>query len=449
MNKIGIIIRREYLTRVKKKSFLVMTFLGPILIACLWIIPFFLALNSETQSKVLVVDETLIEKNGVNSSLYLNKFKNNNELKFEYGYDITEAQKKLEEGKYDAVLEIVKTNDMPPIKGFLFYSENEPSLSGQKAIQTQLTDILKDHVLTYDYGMNEKDLEWFNNPKIGFYSKDIRSGEDSYKEIKTILGTISGFMIYMFIFMFGAQVMKSVSEEKTNRIVEVLISSIKPIQLLMGKILAIAFVGLTQLILWVILTFALITGLQSFYPQTFSAPQKENITINERVISVDKVNDFSSQTGEVNEVVQGLFSIDYALVISMFIFYFMAGYFLYASLFGAVGALMDVDTDAQQFTLPITIPLILAMVCFPIILNDPSGPVAFWLSIIPLTAPMVMMIRIPFGVPVWEIGLSMGLMIIFIMAAMWLAAKIYRTGILMYGKNITYKEIWKWFKYDN
>ncbi len=449
MNKVGIIIRREYLTRVKKKSFLVMTFLGPILIACLWIVPFFLALNSETQSKVLVVDETLVETNGVKSSLYLNQFKNNNELKFEYGYDITEAQKKLEEGKYDAVLEIAKTNDMPPIKGFLFYSENEPSLSGQKAIQTQLTDILKDHVLTYDYGMSEKDLDWFNNPKIGFYSKDVRSGEDSYKEIKTVLGTISGFLIYMFIFIFGAQVMKSVSEEKTNRIVEVLVSSIKPIQLLMGKILAIALVGLTQFILWVGLTFVLITGLQSFYPQKFAPPQKENITINERVISVDKVNNFSSQTGEVNQIVQGLFSIDYILVISMFLFYFMAGYFLYASLFGAVGALMDVDTDAQQFTLPITIPLILAMVCFPIIINDPSGTIAFWLSIIPLTAPMIMMIRIPFGVPVWEIGLSMGIMIIFILGAMWFAAKIYRTGILMYGKNITYKEIWKWFKYDN
>lgn len=221
MNKIGIIIRREYLTRVKKKSFLVMTFLGPILIASLWIIPFFLAMNSETQSKVLVVDETLVENNGVKSSLYLEKFKNDKELTFEYGYDITEAQNKLENGKYDAVLEIVKTNDMPPIKGFLFYSENEPSLSAQEAIRSQLTNILKDHVLVYDYGMTEKDLEWFNNPKIGFYSKDIRSGKDSYKEIKTILGTMSGFLIYMFIFLFGGQVMKSVSEEKTNRIVEV------------------------------------------------------------------------------------------------------------------------------------------------------------------------------------------------------------------------------------
>ncbi|MEA4968730.1 MAG: ABC transporter permease [Bacteroidaceae bacterium] len=449
MSKTGIIIRREYFIRVKKKSFLVMTFLGPILIASLWIIPFFLALNSDTQSKVLVVDETLIEKNGIKSSLYLNKFKKDNELIFEYGYDIKEAQEKLTKGDYDAVLEIVSTNDMPPIKGFLFYSENEPSLSAQSAIQSQLSNILKDHVLKYDYGMNDKDLEWFNNPKIGFYSKDIRSGKDSYKEIKTFLAIIAGICIYMFIFMFGAQVMKSVSEEKTSRIVEVLVSSIKPVQLLMGKIVAVGLVGLTQLVLWLVLSVVLIGGLRTVYPQTFSESQKENITINERVISVDKVGEMTSDSSQVNQVVQGLFSIDYTLVILMFVFYFITGYLLYAALFGAVGALIDVDTDAQQFTLPITIPLIIAMVCFPIVINAPSGGVAFWLSMIPLTSPMVMMMRIPFGVPIWEIATSMGLIILFIIFCMWFAAKIYRTGILMYGKNITYKEIWKWFKYNN
>lgn len=448
MNKIGIIIKREYFTRVKKRSFLVMTFLGPILLASLWIIPFFLAQNSDTKSSILVVDETIIETNEVRSSLYHKRFKNNKELNFEYGYDISKAHDLLIQGEYDAVLEIVKSNDMPPIKGFLFYNDNEPSLSAQGSLRTQLSDIFKDHVLVNDYGMSEEDLQWFNDPKIGFYSKDIRSGKDSYKEIKTILGTISGFLIYMFIFLFGAQVMKSVSEEKTSRIVEVLVSSVKPIQLLMGKIVSIALVGLTQFLLWIILSFVIIAGLQSIYPQTFTETQKENIVVNERIISVDKIEEASSST-EVNQIIQGLFSIDYVLVISMFLFYFMAGYFLYASLFGAVGALMDVDTDAQQFTLPITIPLIIAILSFPVVINDPSGTIAFWLSIIPLTSPIIMMMRIPFGVPVWEIALSIVSIIIFIGFCMWLAAKIYRTGILMYGKNITYKEIWKWFKYKN
>ena len=180
MNKIKIIIRREYLSRIKKKSFLVMTFLGPILIAALWGIPFFLALNSESESKILVVDTTLYEKNGVKSSLFLNQFKNNEGAVFEYSYDINEAQTKLKNKEYDAVLEIANTNDNPPIKCFLFYSENEPSIQTQENIKSQLNQIFKDYVLTYDYGMNKEDLNLFNNPRIGFYSKDLDSGTESY-----------------------------------------------------------------------------------------------------------------------------------------------------------------------------------------------------------------------------------------------------------------------------
>ncbi|MDY0053826.1 MAG: ABC transporter permease [Bacteroidales bacterium] len=449
MNKIKIIIRREYLSRIKKKSFLVMTFLGPILIAALWGIPFFLALNSESESKILVVDTTLYEKNGVKSSLFLNQFKNNEGAVFEYSYDINEAQAKLKNKEYDAVLEIANTNDNPPIKCFLFYSENEPSIQTQENIKSQLNQIFKDYVLTYDYGMNKEDLNLFNNPRIGFYSKDLDSGTESYIAVKTILGAISGFLIYMFIFFFGSQVMRSVSEEKTNRIVEILVSSIKPVQLLMGKIIALALVGLTQFLLWVLLSGVLIGGIQTLYPQTFSQQNTEKFVSNERVVNMDAINASVQENQNTNEVISGILSINYTLVLSMFLFYFIAGYFLYASLFGAVGALMDVDTDAQQFTLPITIPLIIAMLCFPMIINNPSGDLAFWFSIIPLTSPMIMMLRIPFGVPVWEILLSMGLMLVFITGAIWLAAKIYRTGILMYGKNITYKEIWKWFKYKN
>jgi len=441
MNKIGVIIRREYLMKVKKKSFIVMTVLTPLLIAALWIVPFFLSTQSEKQNSVVVVDEA--------EGLYFNKFKDNKDVRFSYISDIEKAQKAVKEGAYDAVLEIVKSNDNLPIKSFLFYSDNEPSLSAQENIRTQLTDILKDHILICDYQMSKEDLAFFNNPQIGFYSKDIRSGEDSYKEIKTALGAVSGFLIYMFIFFFGAQVMRSVSEEKTNRIVEVLVSTVKPIQLLMGKIVGIALVGLTQFALWVILSVCLIGGLQSAYPKTFSAPKQENITVNERVISVNNINTVKDNGAQISQAVQGLFSINYTTIILMLLFYFISGYFLYAALFGAVGALIDTDTDNGQFTLPITLPLILAMLCFPIILNYPSSGVAFWLSIIPLTSPMVMMMRIPFGVPFLDIALSVACMIAFIAFCIWMAAKIYRTGILMYGKNITYKEIFKWFKYKN
>ncbi|MDR0970811.1 MAG: ABC transporter permease [Bacteroidales bacterium] len=449
MNKINIIIKREYFTRVKKKSFIVMTFVVPILFLALVFIPAILSQKALTVSKVLVVDQTLVEKNGVKSSLFLNKFKNNDELTFVYGYDIKKAQDDLIKKEYDAVLELVKTNDNPPIKGFLYYGENELSLVSQQAIQNQLTDIFKNHILTYDYGMSEKDLAWFNDPKIGFYSKNILSGEDSNKGVQTVLSVILGFIIYMFVFMFSSQVMRSISEEKMNRIVEVLVSSIKPIQLLMGKIVAIALVGLTQLLLWGVFFAIMIFSLQGIYPDAFNSSKNENITITQKVPASASFNEAIAENSEINKIIQQVFSINYGLVLSTFLFYFLAGYFLYAALFGAVGALVDVDTDVQQFTLPITIPLIIAMVCFPLIINSPSGGVAFWLSIIPLTSPMVMMMRIPFGVPAWELILSMAVMIIFIAFCVYIAAKIYRTGILMYGKNITYKEVWKWLKYKN
>ncbi len=451
MNKTKIVIKREYLSRIRKRSFLIMTFLGPLLIAALWGIPFFMAMNSETESKILVVDTTLYEKDGIKSSLFFDKLRNTKDLSFEYELDIAIAQDRLIKGEADAVLEIANTNDNPPIKCFMFYNKSEPSIQTQSSIKGQLNQIFKDYILTYDYGMSETDLAEFNDPRIGFYSKDLISGKGSNIGIKTGLGAVLGFLIYMFIFIFGSQVMKSVSEEKTSRIVEIIVSSIRPVQLLMGKIVAIALVGLTQFFLWIILSIVLIGGAQFIYPQVFSQQNTEEIVYSDRVVGAEAVNIANMAEGneEVNELVQGLFSINYLLVLSMFLFYFMAGYFLYASLFGAVGSLMDVDTDAGQFTLPITIPLIIAMISLPAIINNPSGDLAFWLSVIPLTSPMVMMIRIPFGVPIWEVVLSMGLMVVFIAGAIWLAAKIYRTAILMYGKNITYKEIWKWFKYKN
>ncbi|MDR1724889.1 MAG: ABC transporter permease [Bacteroidales bacterium] len=446
MNKIKIIIKREYLSRVRKKSFLVMTILGPLLITALWLVPFFLSHTSDSQSRIIVVDETG-EAEPKSESLFKNKIKSNEEVKIEYMDDITAAQTLLKAESCDAVLEIIRTNDMPPIKSFWFYSNHEPSLRAQTNVETQLTTLFKDYYLKYNCGVPEEDIAFINNPKIDFYSKNILTGEDSYKEIKTGLGAICGFLIYFFIFLFGSQIIRSVSEEKMNRIVEVLVSSVKPAQLLTGKLIGVALVGLTQFLLWIVLTFIVITAVQSAMPQKFSAPQKEEITINERVISVDKLQD--DENVQVSQIIQGLFSINYVAVISMFMFYFIAGYFLYASLFGAVGSLLDVDTDGQQFTIPITIPMMLALICIPMVMNNPSGPVAFWLSIIPFTSPIVMMIRIPFGIPVWEIILSVSLMLITICGCLWLAAKIYRTAILLYGKKITYKEIWKWLRYKN
>lgn len=447
MNKIKIIIKREYLNRISKKSFLVLTILGPILMCALIFTPFFISNLEEERLNVIVVDQTLDVSESDSTYIFRNQFKSTDKIKFDYLDNIEVAQSILKENSTDAVLEIVKTNDTPPIKGFMYYGENEISSTTQSEIKNQLSNILKNNILRIDYGMAEKEIEWVNNPTIDFYTKNIFSGEESFNEIKGILGMFAGLLIYFFIFLFGAQVMKSVSDEKMNRIVEILVSSVKPIQLLIGKIVAIALVGLTQIALWIVIIVGILNVAQAVSPETFSMQEEQTIVLNQRVVSVDQIN--ATEAVNTSELISGLFSINIPLMIGMFVFFFIMGYLLYASLFGAIGSLLDVDTDGSQFTLPITIPLILAMICLPILMENPTSDIAFWLSIIPFTAPVAMMVRIPFGVPVWEIALSSGLMIVSIAICLMIAAKIYRTGILMYGKKISYSEIWKWLRYKN
>lgn len=447
MNKIKIIIKREYLNRINKKSFLVLTILGPILMCVLIFTPFFLSNLEEERLNVIVVDQTLNVSESDSTYIFRNQFKNTDKVKFDYLDNIEVAQNILKENSVDAVLEIVKTNDTPPIKGFMYYGEEEIPASKQEEIKNQLTNILKNSILKLDYGMNDKEIAWVNNPSVDFYTKNIFSGEESHNEIKMMLGMIAGFLIYFFVFLFGAQIMKSVSDEKMNRVVEVLVSSVKPIELLFGKIIAIALVSLTQIALWIVIIFGIISIAQTVAPEVFTMQQEQTININQRIVTVDQIN--ATEATEVSELISGLFAINIPLMLSMFVFYFIMGFLLYASLFGAIGSLLDVDTDGSQFTLPVTIPLILAIICLPILSDNPTSSLAFWLSIIPFTAPVAMMVRIPFGVASWEIILSCALMIVFIAICVVIAAKIYRTGILMYGKKISYAELWKWLRYKN
>jgi ABC-2 type transport system permease protein len=265
----------------------------------------------------------------------------------------------------------------------------------------------------------------------------------------------SGILIYFFIFLFGSQVMRGVIEEKTNRIVEVIISSVKPFQLMMGKITGIGLVGLTQFLLWVILTGTIVTiGISSFSskikPGTASEQLMQSQTRGMAAMQLPNAADSSKVTGgQSNEAIAAIESIDFPVMICMFLFFFLFGYLLYAALFAAVGSAVDSEADTQQFMLPLTVPLILSIIMAQYVIQEPQGPVAFWLSIIPLTSPVIMMIRIPFGVPYMQIVLSMALLVGGFLGATWLASKIYRTGILMYGKKVSYRELWKWLKYKN
>jgi ABC-2 type transport system permease protein len=263
-------------------------------------------------------------------------------------------------------------------------------------------------------------------------------------EVSTALGAFSGILIYIFIFLFGAQVMRGVIEEKTNRIVEVIISSVKPFQLMMGKIIGIAFVGLTQFLLWILLTAGIYTVFLGSVKQKFS-PENVEMIIKKSPdgTSVDDLDKIMSTQKAIDRLSQ----INWGLLIPCFIFYFIGGYLLYGALFAAIGGAVDSESDTQQFMLPITIPLIFSFIMAQTVLNDPTGKMAKWLSIIPFTSPIIMMVRLPFKVPVSELILSMVCLVLGFIFTTWVAAKIYRTGILMYGKRITWKDLAKWLRY--
>lgn len=420
MNKLFIIIKREYLSKVSKKSFIVLTILGPVLLALLITLPIIISNNSQETYNITVVDstpKTII--NGDTISFFEGKFRSNEMVNFSYSKDIAMAQKNLKDGKTDMVLEIVKSNDAHPIKTFSYFADNEPSLEAKEDVKSQTEQIFKNSILMVNYNMSKEDIGLINNPQIDSYTTDIRTGEESFSDVKIIVGAILAFMIYMFIFMFGGQIMRSVSEEKTSKIVEVLVSSVKSIHLLFGKIIAVALVGLTQLALWVVLTLLIVGGINLANPNMFKGSQPEQITLNERVITADKVDATNLEGDTVAKTINQIKSVNIPLVLSMFVIYFLLGYLLYGSLFGAVGSLVDDDADAGQFTLPLTVPLIFAMICIPIIVENPSGSLSAWLSIIPFTSPMVMLMRIPYGVAIWQILLSIGLLIITIIGSMY------------------------------
>ena len=267
------------------------------------------------------------------------------------------------------------------------------------------------------------------------------------------LAYISGFLMYMLVFMFGAQVMRGVIEEKTSRVVEVIVSSVKPIQLMMGKIVGIALVGLTQFLIWIFLTVAIVGVLKT------TVLQKSDLggvtqSVSKSLMTEEQASHVESQTAEMtpqmtefSQLFNSAMNQPWGLIIFSFIFYFVTGYLLYASVFAAIGSAVDNETETQQFMLPVTIPIILALMVAMGTMQNPESSLSFWCSIIPLTSPVVMVARLPFGVPLWQLALSMGLMVITFLAFVWMAAKVYRTGILMYGKKTSWKEMWKWLRY--
>jgi len=266
------------------------------------------------------------------------------------------------------------------------------------------------------------------------------------------LGFVSGLLIYIFIFLFGSQVLRGVLEEKTSRIVEIIVSSVRPFQLMIGKVAGVGMVGLTQFLIWIVLTFAIVGVFQIAMPDMFQFTPDERVFVSSsQILSVEEMEQQKEMIQQYDtmagQLLEGLSAINFPVMILSFIFFFLGGYLLYAALFAAIGSAVDNEADTQQFMLPVTVPLLLSIIMAQMVISNPAGPVAFWLSVIPLTSPVIMMVRIPFGVPYFDLFLSASLLILGFIATTWFAARIYRTGILMYGKKVNYRELWKWIRH--
>jgi len=419
MRKIWLIIKREYLVRVRKKAFIVMTIVGPLLMAALMIVPTYLA-NETQELRTIAIEEDGFEfTNKIEDTDFLHFIKTTTEEAILLKNDFSESD-------YYALLYIEDDN-------FTLYSNQQISLSVSKTIENQLEQIIE-HQKLKEAGIDLTILSEAQST-VHITTKIITengSTTNSKAEASMGIGFICGILIYMFIFMYGTMVMRGVIEEKTSRIVEVIISSVKPFQLMMGKILGVALVGLTQFALWILLTIAIASVAELMFMDA-SSMTTELKSSQQSIL----LNELSNLTGGINLI----------QIFVSFIFYFLAGYLMYSSLFAAVGSAVDAEADTQQFVLPITIPLILAFILIQPIMENPDGPLAFWMSIIPFTSPVIMMVRLPFGVANWELALSMVVLILSFVLTTYLAGKIYRTGILMYGKKTSYKELWKWLSY--
>lgn len=421
MGKINLIIRQEYKNRVAKKSFLLLTFLMPILFVLLMLVPLWLSsIEDDKEQKIAVVDW---------SGKYASCFVNEGHYVFEVINEPLDTLKTDAKRAYYEAIIVISGDLRLPNSSVTIYSENQVNADLKLWVQNVLEDKLQtDKLLSYDIPDIQ---EIIKNSKTEITVATVKWNNDgsenvSSSEMALIVGMAATLLIYMFIFVYGAQVMNSVVQEKVNRIVEVMICSVKPFEMMMGKIISIALVGLTQFAIWIILTIALFL----IFGQPMESSAMETAT-------------------NPNTIYALVSSINWVEMLIYFVIYFIGGYLLYASIFAAIGSAVDNETDTQQFTLPITIPILFAMYAAIYSAQNPDGPLAFWCSMIPFTSPIVMMVRLPFGVPFWEKIISIFLLVISFVATTWLSAKIYRTGILMYGKKTSWKTLWTWLKNKN
>lgn len=436
MNKIWLIIRREYITRVRKKSFIVTTLLIPIMMFGLISLFVYMAVKSEQKQTIVVNDD---------SGFFVNKM-DTVQKSYKIVYDHLKPGETnnsiIERTKADIFLHIFPFVNNKPDSVHI-YKEGGVSLSAKGFITDQLDHIFQIKQMQ-DAGINNIQIDSIQNSSIQIKSFDLKDNKETNSEIASSIGYAMGFLIYLVIFIYGAGVMRGVMEEKTNRIAEVIISSVKPFQLMMGKIIGIALVGLTQFMMWIGLMMILQLLLPLFIPDMAGVLHGSGMNIPNMPGPAAGIT-----SNENISMIQSVMNQNWGLIFSCFLFYFLGGYFLYASMFAAVGSLVNEDPqEAQQLTIPVTMPIILGFIIMATSVKDPNSALSVFGSLFPLTSPIVMLARIPYGVPVWQLTLSMVLLVAGFVFMTWLSAKIYRTGILLYGKKITWKEVIKWIRYS-
>ena len=436
MNKIKLIIWREFITRVRKPSFLIMTILGPVLIAGGILLTTYLASQEATTHHVLVIDTE-----GVIGT----RLRDTDDVKF-----LLDGQA-WTDSAFKASPYTVRVNLLPNVlnvpQADLYY-KSLPSEFAMGTIRNELEKAIEQAKLR-DANIDKEAYDRVRKP-LDLRKFDIEEvGTQSFAQERALIGFFFGYFMFIFIFMYGVQVMRGVMEEKQNRIVEVIVSSCKPFQLMMGKIIGIALVGFIQFILWIVMTTTMIgVGTSLIAADKFAPAQLAEQGMTTEVQAQLEKAQAGQAAFDQEEILGPLRQIDIPLILAVFLFYFIGGYLLYSSLLAAIGSAVDSETDTQQFMFPVTMPMIAAIIIAQMAVYNPESPAVFWSSIIPFTSPIVMMVRVAMGsAPTWQLILSMALLVAAFIGTTWVAGRIYRTGILMYGKKVNWKELGKWLFY--
>ena len=446
LRNLNIVIAREYLTRVRKKSFLLITFLGPVFFAAVAILPTIIMMITDDGGKnVAVVDR---------SGIVMDKLSSNDTFVCTdlSGEPSDSVRTYFADRGYDIFLDISEVDPESRSVSVSAYSMKPLSVDVKEALSSVVDEAVE------EYRIGQYDVEGLKDIMASVKSDVTVStytvGEDGQvnitsSEVYMGISLVLSMIIYMFIAMFSGMVMQSVIEEKASRVVEVLVSSVKAVELMFGKIIGVACVALTQFFLWIVLTVVLVAGASAFmgFDRIDPSQAKEMVEMSGQMGGMDVAEIAASAEGDgMSVIISTLSQLNYGQLILGFIIYFVLGYLLYASFFAAIGSAVENEADTSQLQMPVTVPLLIAFFIAFYAFKAPDSPIVFWGSMIPFTSPIVMLARIPFGVPFWELALSVALLSVTFIACGWASAKIYRIGILMFGKKTTFKDLWKWLK---